>query len=264
MSKHIKYRKTRVLIAWKGRFLMENSKIYNNSDFDKIYSDFCHIIHYRKDDEVSTFKLRLNLIKIVNYNQPFRERVSNFFTYIFSKRFNLSDIDIDKIMTAWELRLCLEKNRKFIYTREIRRIYKNLSKIMHGELIKFPTEYLDSCIVKIDNFFNNLEKLYTYKLLRKRISISLQSIDKLREMDISINESPKDYTILFFKSTCNNRRIAIVEKEPNVKIYKDRNIIISKGSSEIGVYRLIDSTNYHTFIYMKKFKVNDSYQLYFE
>ena len=103
--------KLKVLIAWKARVVMEkDSKYRRNDELNGLYSDFCNIIHANPYN-ISVFKLRLKLIKILNVDKPIIQRIKNFCNHIFSKTLGISEMDIEKIIISWNLRTKLEKKK---------------------------------------------------------------------------------------------------------------------------------------------------------
>lgn len=244
---------------------MEKDKKYRESEkLNKVYSDFCNVIHANHNN-ISTIRLRLQLIKILNIDKPFPEKVKNFCNHIFSKTLGISKMDADKVVTSWNLRTKLEKNRNYIYTSEISNMYEHLSNVIHGELEKHSITYIKECETKVDDFFIDLKGLYNYKLQGRQISINLQSIEKLRKKRIITNKKARESSILFFKSTFNGRRIAVIEDsiEELDKISKNKYLILKYKSKDIGVFELIDKTSYYTFIRAKNVKARNHYQLYY-
>lgn len=244
---------------------MEKDKKYRESeDLNKVYSDFCNVIHANHNN-ISTIRLRLQLIKILNIDKPFPERVKNFWNHIFSKTFGISEMDADKVVISWNLRTKLEKNRNYIYTDELKNIYEHLSNVLHGEVEKHNMAYIQQCEKKVEEFFNRIKGLYNYKLQGKQVTMSLSNIERVRKKRVLTNKKARESNIFFFKSTFNGRRIAFIENDPEQieKIMADKYVILKYKSRDIGVFEFIDSANFYTFVRAKNFKVKNHYQLYY-
>lgn len=257
--------KLKVLIAWKARVVMEKDRKYRSNEYlNAIYSDFCNVIHANPYD-ISVFKLRIKLIKILNIDKPFFEKVKNFYNNISSKTFGISEIDIDKILISWTSRTKLEKNRKYIYTSESKDIYEHLSNILHGEVEKHDMSYVRECEKKVDEFFKDIKSLHTYKLKSKQNTLFLKNLEKFRSKKVLTNKKARVSNIFFFKSTFNGRRIAFIENDKTEieKIMNNKFIIIKHNSKDIGTFEFVDRANFYTFLRAKKLKVEHHYQLYY-
>ena len=252
--------KMKVLLSWKARIFMESDIKYRNN---KIYSDFCDVIHSNSSD-ISILRLRLRLIKILNTNESITVRIKNFYNHIFSKTIGISEMDINKIIISWNLRTKLEKNKKYIYSDELKAIYEHLSNILHGEVEKHNMSYIKKCEQKVEEFFDKLRTLHNYSLKDKRVTISLQSIDRLRKKRILSDENARNHTIFFFKATFSGKRIAFIENDPAKieRIMSDKYMIIKYKSKDIGIFEFVDRTKFYTFIRAKNIKAKNYYHLY--
>lgn len=256
--------KIRVLLSWKARVVMEKDEKYRERDsLNKIYSDFCNIIH-ANNNNISTLRLRLQLIKILNIDKSLIDRVKNFCNNIFSNTLGISEMDREKIIISWNLRTKLEKNKNYIYSKDLKGVYEHLSNILHGEVEKHNMSYVKQCENKVEKFFTELKGLYTYRLKGRKTNINLQNIENFRKKKLLTNKRGRISTIYFFKSTFNGRRIAFVEDDDEVvkKLLNNKYVILKYKSKDIGTFEFVDSSNFYTFVNAKKLKKKNHYQFF--
>jgi hypothetical protein len=258
--------KLRVLIAWKGRVLMEKDKKYRkDEELNKIYSTFCNVVH-GNNPKLSTFKLRLLLIKILNDDKSFLTRLKNYRLHLFSDTLSIPEIDIEKIVKAWRLRTMLEKNKKYFHSYQIKNIYEHLSNILHGEMEKHDMNYINECETKVQKFFEKTRNLYFYQLQGRQTTLDLKKVDKLKKKRIMHKNKMRKSKVFFYKSPFKGTRIAFIENDPDriEELKKHKYIILKHKTNDIGVFEFVDSTTFYTLVNAKKFKRKTYYQLYYK
>jgi len=255
----------RVLISWKGRVLVEKSNKYrDNEKIQEIYAYFCDVIH-ANPCLISTIRLRLYLIKVLNYKMTFKVKVRNFYSHVFSREFGISDMDREKILRSWNMRTKIEKNNRYIHTDEIREVYQHLSNILHGEVEKHNIDYIDKCEKEVEKFFESIKSLESYKLKYNQTAIDFKNINNIYKKKMFRTNKIKNSTIFFFKSTSSNRRISFIEKDAGKlkKIYSNNYLILKHKSKELGVFEYVDSAKVHNFLKFTKLKSKHHYHLFY-
>ncbi len=254
----------RVLISWKGRVLMEkDQRQKKNQNMNKVYSYFSNIIH-ANPQTISTFKLRMFLIKVINLEKPIHKKIENFCTHIVSKKFGISEIDREKVIKSWNMRTKLEKNRKYMYSDEINDVYQHLSNVLHGDVEKHTLDYVNSCEKKIDEFFKSIKKIPVYKLKKYQTDLQFKNVHNIRNTKAFRSKKAQQSKIFFFKSTFSNRRIAIIENDINQikKLSNNKYLTLKQKAREIGIFEYVDSANVIDFMKISKPKNKVHYQLY--
>ncbi len=258
--------KLKVLISWKGRVVMEKEKAYReDEELNKIYSTFCNVVH-NNNTNISIFKLRLMLIKVMNIKKPLTERLRNWITQIFSSKLSIPKEDSVKILLSWCLRTKLERNKKYFYNRGIKSVYEHLSNVLHGELEKHSLDYIKSCEEKIEKFFIKIREFPFYQLKGRQTVLDLKNVNKFKKKKILKANKAKGAKIFFYKTPSKEVRIAFIESEPSKiseLINKDKIIILKHNTTDKGVFEYVDSSDYESFIKSKNHKKKNYYQLYY-
>lgn len=264
-SKIDKRMETRVLISWKGRTSIEKSNKYRNDcKYQVMYANFCDVIH-NNPCLLSTFRLRIDLIRILNYKMPFRISLNNILTHLFSKYFNISDLDRYKIISSWNIRTSLEKNMNYIHSETIKNIYEHTSNILHGELEKHSIDYIKECEFMVDKFFEELRSLKTYKLKYNQTSIDFNIIKKVLKKKLFKSEKIRESNIYFFKSTYNNRKVAFIENNTikMEEIIMNKYLILKHGSKDLGVFEYVDNSKVYNLFRIKETSIKEVYEFFY-